>query len=396
MRIGVVTTSYPRAFGDPAGGFVAELTHWLAGRGHELEVIAAGPGQTRDGEIPILRVPTGASLFYDEGAPDRLERRPANWLWAPVFTLAQAAAAARYARRWDRILAHWILPSGLIAAKLGPTLTVAHSGDVHLAARPLLADAVALALRRGRTAFVAEHLRTRLLAQVRSPRLRAELAARSFVCPMGVDTARLERLRDADRAAAKQRLGLSPNRPIICALGRLVPIKGLEVLCAAAPQEAELVIAGAGPLRERLAVRARLVGELCGAAKDDLFCAADVLVVPSIDQGHRTEGAPLVILEALAAGLPVVASDLPGTRAVASDAALYAPPGDAAALRTAIRQALWGHDRDTRVHRGHAIARTHSWNAIGARLLRELVALPSSLRYARRSECTEARAVTSP
>ena len=68
MRIGVVTTSYPREPGDFAGAFVAGLTHWLAHAGHRVEVIAAGepsPDGDADGDIPVARVPAGERLFYE-------------------------------------------------------------------------------------------------------------------------------------------------------------------------------------------------------------------------------------------------------------------------------------------------------------------------------------------
>jgi glycosyltransferase involved in cell wall biosynthesis len=374
--VGVLTTSYPREPGDPAGGFVAELARFVAARGHAVEVVAAGPGMDRDGDIRVDRVP-GAGLFYGEGAPDRLERSPRARLAAPVFTAGLLAAAARRARRWDRIVAHWLVPSGLVGSLLGRTLAVAHSGDVHLAARPGLADAVAAALIRGRTVFVAEHLRARLLAAVRSARLRRALAERSLVCPMGVDTAALARARAGDRVAARRRLGLAPDRPVVAFLGRLVPIKGVDVLAAACPNEAQLVIAGAGPLHGRLLTTgARLVGELRGPARDDLFCAADMLVVPSIERAGRTEGAPQVLLEALAAGVPVVASDVPGLRALAGAAALYAPPGDAPALRAAVRAVLAG-DTAARVRLGRERAAGLSWTSVGERLLHEIVAVPS-------------------
>ncbi len=374
MRIGVLTTSYPREPGDPAGGFVAGLARWLAGRGHAVEVVAAGPGMGRDGDIPVVRVRAGAGLFYDEGAPEKLERSLAARLAAPVFTAALYAAAAPRARRWDRVLAHWLVPAGVVGARLGPTLTIAHSGDVHLAARPGVADLVAAGLGRARIAFVAEHLRARLLAAVRSPRRRRRLAERSFVCPMGVDVAALARARAGDRAAARRRLGVTSAAPVVAFLGRLVPIKGLDVLAAAAPAGVELVIAGAGPVRP---ARGRLVGELRGAARDDLFCAADVLVVPSLERGGRTEGAPTVILEALAAGVPVVASDVPGARAVAGDAARYAAPGDVAALRAALAASLAGDGTAERVARGRGRAAERSWDAVGARLDHEIVALAS-------------------
>jgi glycosyltransferase involved in cell wall biosynthesis len=64
--------------------------------------------------------------------------------------------------------------------------------------------------------------------------------------------------------------------------------------------------------------------------------AADIFVLSS-----RFEGLPVALLEALAAGVPVVASDLPEIREVTgSDAALLVPPGDAIALADGIRRQL--------------------------------------------------------
>jgi len=367
MRIGVVTTSYPRHAADPAGIFVAGMARFLAGRGHEVEVIAAGPGATRDGAIPIHRVRAGAALFYDEGAPDRLERRPSTLALAPVFGAAVLAAAARRARRWDGIVAHWLVPSALAAAPLRPTLAIAHSGDVHLIVRLGLADAVAgaLVLAGSRVVFVAEHLRERFLGAMRARGLRERLAARSSVCPMGVEPPA-----PRDRAAARHRLGLPAEGQIVAFLGRLVPIKGVETLIQAVPDGATLVVAGDGPLRAALAAaapRARFTGTLTGEAKADLFAAVDVLALPSHAIGDRVEGAPTVLAEGMAAGVPVVASDTPGAREMCGDAALYSPPGDRVALRSALAQAL--ADSTERILRGRARGAALSWSVVGEHLL---------------------------
>ncbi len=372
MKIGVLSTSYPRRRGDAAGRFVAELARWMASRGHAVEILAAGPGDTRDGELPVTRVGAGAGLFYDEGAPERLERSLAARARAPVFTAALLAAALRRARRWDAVVSHWLLPCGVVGARLGlPHLAIAHSADVHLAARPFVADAVAAALGRARVAFVAEHLRARLLGAIACPALERSLLERSLVCPMGIDTAALAAARAGDRAAARARLGLAGDARVVAYLGRLVPIKGVPLLVDALPPGATLVIAGEGPLRASLAGRAHLLGEVHGGARDDLFCAADVLCLPSIElAGGRTEGAPLVLLEGMAAGVPVVAAAVPGIVELAGDTAWLFPPGDTAALRLALAAALGGDP--ARVASAQARASRHGWDVAGPILLAAL------------------------
>ncbi|HEY5934572.1 MAG TPA: hypothetical protein VIU61_08055, partial [Kofleriaceae bacterium] len=77
MRIGVVTTSYPRWPGDAAGNFVEGHVRALQRLGHEVEVIAAGDAS----ENGVMRVPA-RGLFYRGGAPDALERAPIRSLLA--------------------------------------------------------------------------------------------------------------------------------------------------------------------------------------------------------------------------------------------------------------------------------------------------------------------------
>lgn len=130
-------------------------------------------------------------------------------------------------------------------------------------------------------------------------------------------------------------------------VGRLVPYKGLRVLVEAAARvpKARLVIVGDGPLRRDLARlvadrglpgRVRLAGEVAEAGLVDLMSTARALVLPSLD---ASETFGLVQLEAMHAGLPVVASDLPtGVRevGVADVSHLFVPPGDVEALAAAL------------------------------------------------------------
>ena len=81
VRVGLVTTSYPRFDGDPAGCFVAEHVRYLEAQGHRVEVVAAGD---RD-DSAVIRIP-GGRLFYAGGGPEALERGGTAWADAARFT----------------------------------------------------------------------------------------------------------------------------------------------------------------------------------------------------------------------------------------------------------------------------------------------------------------------
>lgn len=364
-RIGVVTTSYPRSPGDPAGSFVEGHVEALRALGHHVEVIAAGePTPATEPSPPsVLRVP--GSLFYRGGAPDLLERSPVRAGAAAIsFTARLGAAVARRSRGWDTAIAHWLVPSALAALPTGaPLLAIAHGGDVHTLRRlGLLAPTLhALRLRGARLAFVSEDLRA--IARGAAPRL-ARWLDDAVIQPMGLDLARFGAL---DREPG--------DPPMILVAARLVPIKGVDVALAAFAQlraRARLVIAGRGPelasLRERARGHAAIefLGEVDTTRRDQLLRAASVVVVPSrVTPGGRTEGAPMIAVEALAAGVPVVASRVGGLGAL--EAIELIPPDNPSALARAIDRTL--------IHppSPHELRRAVShldWRGVAERLLR--------------------------
>ncbi len=154
---------------------------------------------------------------------------------------------------------------------------------------------------------------------------------RVFVVPPCLDPAP----KRIDRAVARRQLGLNEQGFVVAWIGRMDPVKRLPLLleCAArlAAADVEWVLAGDGPERARieaLLAQRKLAGvvHLVGWQSDvaPVLSAADALLLPS-----RTEGVPNAVLEALACGVPVVASDLPTLRALRSDGApLTLVPGD--------------------------------------------------------------------
>ncbi|MCE9580080.1 MAG: glycosyltransferase family 4 protein [Deltaproteobacteria bacterium] len=358
--IGVVTTSYPRWPGDPAGHFVAAHVAYLRATGAEVEVIAADDPQAI-AQPGVIRVPAPAGLFYAGGAPDALE---AGARGAARFAAALTAAVLRRSHRWRAVCAHWWLPSGLAAiASRGPLLVIAHGGDLHLARRLRLLAPVTAALlaRRARFAFVAEDLRRAALAAL-PPGLARRLDRAAIIEPMGIDRGAF---------AALPRAPTSP--PTIAVLARLVPIKGVDVAIAAMAHvrtPCRLVIAGDGPLRAALATadpRVVFAGALDTGARDRLLAEASALVIPSraLATG-RAEGLPLAALEGMAAGVPVIASAVGGLAELPGSAITHVPPEDPAALAVAIEHVLQGAI-DTRAAAARFIE-DRDWRAVGARL----------------------------
>lgn len=136
-----------------------------------------------------------------------------------------------------------------------------------------------------------------------------------------------------------------PGPVRIGALGRLVHQKGFDVLIDALPEicarlDVDVRIAGSGELHDELSARAAglpvtFVGPLKGsAAVADYLRDLDLFVMPS-----RYEGLPNAVIEAIACGVPVVASDVAGMREATGTAATLVPAEDPAALAAAILDA---------------------------------------------------------
>ena len=183
---------------------------------------------------------------------------------------------------------------------------------------------------------------------------------------------------DAESKAELAPLGLADKRYVLFA-ARLVPEKGCHVLIEAfrrlAPADVELVIAGddlydgayARQLKNSAGGGVRFVGAVLGPAFRALVQHAEIFVLPSDIEGLSTG-----LLEAMAAGKCIIASDLPENMEAVGDAALSFPAGDAAQLAASLSRAL--ADPALRVAMGAAAARRvfgeYDWDA-STRLLEE-------------------------
>src|SRR5439155_8851524 len=191
-----------------------------------------------------------------------------------------------------------------------------------------------------------------------SPRIRDELAGRFAIAPrdrfavvpLGFDLDALSALDEAARARSRAALGISPTAPVISTVGRLTAIKNHTLLLDAARRvvastpDALFLIAGDGERRgdlERYAASLGLADRVrfLGWRRDltTIYGATDVFVLTS-----RNEGTPVALIEAMAAGVPGVATNVGGVADVLEDPRLgtIVPPDDAEALAAAINRRL--------------------------------------------------------
>jgi glycosyltransferase involved in cell wall biosynthesis len=192
--------------------------------------------------------------------------------------------------------------------------------------------------------------------------------ARVHVVPNGVDTERYPAA--ADRAGIRSELGLDDDHHVMTMVGTFKRQKGHSVLVDAMRELAprfpalHVLLVGDGELRaetERLACSAGLSGRVhfLGSRRDvpAILAASDSFVLPSL-----WEGLPIALVEAMASGLPIVATEVSGTSQVMVDGATgwLVPPGDAAALADAVGDLL-AHPQRARRMAATARHRVNRW-----------------------------------
>lgn len=220
---------------------------------------------------------------------------------------------------FDVIDAHYVYPDGEAAVRLGealgvPVCVTARGTDINLFSQlPYIRPLIERTLQRAQGVIAVSAALKKRMVELGCP------ADKVAVIRNGIERAVFY---PRDRAAVRQKLGLASDARVLVSVGALVPLKRMAVLIAAMPQvlakhpTAQLYIFGAGD--ERAALTAQIAALnlqasvfLPGAKPQtdlaDWYTAADAFCLAS-----SREGCPNVVIEALACGAPVVASDVGG------------------------------------------------------------------------------------
>jgi glycosyltransferase involved in cell wall biosynthesis len=331
VRVVVLTTSWPRTEREFAGRFVADAVDRLRERGVEVDVLAPGSGYRDYG------------LAYGGGVAANVRRRP--WL-APLMLLSMWLAVRRAARSADLVHAHWLLTAAVARFAGRPWVVTLHgSGSA------------------GR--FSDEELareRPRLVRRLLRPA--ASVICVSETLAAAVRAAGLDAVVISNGVRVPDEVGPPAEPPEVLYVGRLSPEKNIDTLVQAVG-DLNLVVAGDGPLRERVP---HALGAVPHAEVERLLERASVLVAPC-----EREGFGLAAAEAMAFGRPVVAAAGGALLDLVADGetGLLVPPRDAPAMRAAVQELLGDPDLRERLGlAGRELARERfGWDGVIERTL---------------------------
>ena len=344
---------------------VRQLARVLA-RDHEVRVLAPASG-------PVSR-PDAHYEVVGLGVPVPV---PFNRSVAPVsLSPVVVGRVRRELRRFSPHVTHVhepfapVVSAAAMAVATSPIVATYHAWSDNDRLYRLVSPAARVLARRAKAAVAVSPAAQRYAAAA------IGLPLGSFrVIPNGVDVAQFTNAEPIPDLA-------DPARPLLLFVGRLEPRKGLDVLVRAwlrlrtRRPDVRLCVMGEGPERQRcqqvvppaLRPEVLFVGSVHESEKSRYHASADVYVAPNL--GGESFG--IVLLEAMAAGLPVVASDIPGFRSVMADGreGRLVPPGDAAALATAL-DALLVNDKLRRAMaaEGRRRAREYDWSVVTRQLI---------------------------
>jgi colanic acid/amylovoran biosynthesis glycosyltransferase len=350
----VLTTTLPAREGDGTPEFVLSLAQALS-KDFDIHIVAP---RTR-GARRFERL-DGVTIHRFRYAPSRWEGladaaimptiRTEPWRVVQIpFLLAGlwfAAFKVAYRAKPSVIHAHWLIPSGLVALSIRwllgtPYIVTVHGGDAYM-----LTSGPMRLLKR--TVIRSAHLVAPVSRDMGKPIGLPDQEMERLVVPFGVDI-----------EAIKRDVGhWTPNLGKFLFVGRLADKKGVEVLLRALARipEGSLVVVGDGPEAPKLKAlagtlgidqRVRFIGTQPRARVMQELRTAHALVIPSVvGQGGDRDGTPVVMSEAMAAGVPVIASRLGGLaeHIASGETGLLFDPGSESALADALRRALTSID----------------------------------------------------
>lgn len=385
----IISSSFPKNPESFEGNFILELARRLDYRVFQPLVLAPHfPGGLSEEQWSSVRICRFRYFFparfeqlaYRSGIAFNLRKNPLLLITVPFFFISELFGALHmiYNNPVSLIHTHWLLPQSLIGAFLQhftriPHIATIHGSDLNLIKKySILHHVCRYIVQNSYTVTVNSSYMQRQLLEI-VPGCDEKIR----IIPMGVDLLNLQGLMRDD--VRKKYSG----RRIILSVGRLIDLKGTMFLIEAMPEILEknpnvlLIIVGTGPESQHLERRISELGIqgqviMAGLIERNklpsYYHAADVFVLPSINIDGKTEGLGVVLLEAMAAGCPVIGSNVGGIPDIIVDCenGFLVPERDPSALADRIIALLSDKARaeKLRVNGRETITMKFSWDMI--------------------------------
>lgn len=328
-RLLITGSTFPRYAGDTEPRFVLDLAKNMKEYAEVTVLVPAAPGAADREELEGVQVvryhyfPIHSleTLCYPGAIVPRIREKKVRGLLVPWLFVSLYVHLFKMRREYDIVQANWLIPQGIVQSFIKkPYVVTGHGGDVTSLNKGILKVLKKRCLKNaaGVTA-VSQPLMDVLNGIYENPK--------QAVISMGCDTAMFGQEHRVENYFGQG------DKKVVLFVGRLAEKKGVSYAIEAMRQvnNAMLVIAGDGPLKSKLQRQAERVQKESGStilflgAKTheelkDIYASADLFVMPSITaKDGDKEGFGLVILEAFASGLPIVASRSGGITDIVKD-----------------------------------------------------------------------------
>lgn len=334
-KILITATTFPRFKGDKEPRFILDLAKSLLPYADVTVIVPSSPG-TKDTEImegvkverfhyfPIRKMET---LTAPGAILSRIKENKLRLLLVPFFLMGFFRKLKEKKGKFDMVQANWIFPQGILQMLVGdsktPFVITCHGSDINTIKNPLMLYLKKKALKRAwGITCVSENLMETVNGIYRNKN--------QAIISMGVDNSAF------GKKYYKENYFGQKGKKVILFVGRLVEFKGARYLIEAMRyvKNAKLVIVGKGEEERNLKLKAVGIKKdllknsseiyFAGAKNHrelkEMYASADLFVLPGIEASDGSkEGLGLVMLEALASELPVVASRVGGIPSVIKD-----------------------------------------------------------------------------
>ncbi len=311
----VTGSTFPRWANDTEPRFILDYAKAMT-KYYDVTVLVPGAVGAKEEEelegVHVIRyhyfpIHKFETLCYPGAIVPRIKQKKVRILLVPFLLLSLHHQLKKRSKEFDVVHAHWLIPQGIMqmSVKDTPYIVTGHGGDVTSLNKGILKSMKLKCLERAKAITVVSDALQDYVKQLYPNQ-------KTSIIPMGCDVSRFS------SEHRKENFFGQGDRKVVLFVGRLAEKKGVTYLIDAMKKvdNAVLVIVGKGDLEPGLRQQAKALGDkvvFVGPKTHDelpeIYASADVFVAPSVTAADGDkEGFGLVILEAMASGVPVVAS----------------------------------------------------------------------------------------